>query len=91
MNSNINYNSDFIAERHNTILYTTSNLLPDIFKQNDIEDNYIDYSYNISLIDNNSNSMAVINSKQLFVLFQFQDLKTLYGHRLNNNIITYNL
>ena len=55
VNSNINYNGDFIAERHNNILYTTSNLLPDIFKHNDIEDNYIDYSYNISLIDNNSN------------------------------------
>ena len=55
VNSNINYNGDFIAERHNNILYTTSNLLPDIFKHSEIENNYIDYSYDISLIDNISN------------------------------------
>ena len=55
INSNIDLTGNFLAERNNTILFKTSNILPDSFMNLESVNNSLEYSYNIDIENGNSN------------------------------------
>ena len=55
INSNIDLTGKFLAERNNTILFKTSNILPDSLINLESVDNSFEYSYNIDIENGNSN------------------------------------
>ena len=55
INSNIELTGKFTAERQNTILFMTSNILPNALINLEQDDNNFEYTYNIQVEDDSSN------------------------------------
>ena len=102
INSNIDLTGKFTAERHNTILFKSSNILPNSFVNLEAEDNHFDYDYNIQIEDDSSNiyiisSNFVVNNNvnslprdmELINVnsnYLFEDHFNIYGNDITNKI-----
>ena len=103
INSNINdITGTFSVERDNTIIYKTSNILPESFENLLIQDNKLEYSSNINIENGNfnmyiSSSNFVVNNNidnisrdlELTLLnsnYLIEDNFEIYGYNFTNNI-----
>ena len=102
INSNIDVSGKFLAERNNTIIFKTSNILPDSFMNLDSIDNSFNYTYDIVLdgdssnvylnssnfvVNNNVNSIA--RNMELFLInsdYLIEDNFDIYGNNFTNKI-----
>ena len=102
INSNLDISGKFSVERDNTIIYKTSNILPESFENLLIQDNKLEYSSNINIENGNfnmyiSSSNFVVNNNidnisrdlELTLLnsnYLIEDNFEIYGNNLKNKI-----
>jgi hypothetical protein len=102
INSNISVTGKFTAEHQNTMIFMTSNILPDALINLNQEENYFEYTYNIEIeggfsnvyinssnfvVNNNVNSIA--RNMELFMINSdtfIEDNFEIYGNNFTNKI-----